>query len=369
MTFQFEHGDYIVDLFDDPNRCEKFEASLSKSGITLPFPQRCAWLSRQRGGKFLFFAVFTRNGTAANGLALASSPSRALPGHVTLLAERIRPTDNGSLEAELHALAEYGRHRRRILRIHLEMLSRNPELRDRIARGADGLGFRRREKPRMYARTIVVDLSPEISEIFSSLHSTARRHIRSVEKNNLVLLPVADAVYAQRMSDLLRETMARTGGHQEQHDWPAIIKLSMDRPDLSRIAGLFREPVRDPNSLLAFAWGRNNGDDVDYNIAASTRETDIKAPLGYAVAWDLICWAKNSGASWFDFGGISAGSHASDDPLGGISDFKRYFSKQLETVAEEWVLEPHPVRARIASAVSSTAARLQRSLRPKGNGH
>lgn len=365
MTFRFEYGDFVVDLMQDTTQCREFDGLLAESGIIQPLPYRCAWLSRQRAGRFLFFSVRAANGAAANGLALTASPSRALPGHVTLLAERFGPSDDGSREAELRALAEYGKRQSRVLRIHLEIFSRDANLRARIARCAHDLGFKRREKPRVYAETVVLDLTPELAEIFSTLHSTARRHIRSVEKHRLLVSPVTDPAYAERMSQLLRETMARTGGSYHQHDWPAIIGFSGEYPGLSRIVGIFRETGSDPESLLAFAWGRNHGDHVDYAVAASTRVADLKAPLGYAAAWDLVSWAKANGATWFDFGGISAGSHASDDPVGGISDFKRYFSKQSETVGEEWVLEPHPVRASIANGVSVTVARSKEFFRLK----
>src|SRR5262249_5348396 len=47
----------------------------------------------------------------------------------------------------------------------------------------------------------------------------------------------------------------------------------------------------------------------------------------------------------------------------GISDFKRFFSRHMVTVGEEWVLEPHPLRTRMDRAISTLAKRL---LRGKG---
>jgi lipid II:glycine glycyltransferase (peptidoglycan interpeptide bridge formation enzyme) len=72
--------------------------------------------------------------------------------------------------------------------------------------------------------------------------------------------------------------------------------------------------------------------------------------------WDLIVWAKRAGATWFDFGGVTAGTAGSGDPLGGISDFKRLFSKERAEVAEDWVLEPRKLVARLARLVRSGAA-------------
>jgi lipid II:glycine glycyltransferase (peptidoglycan interpeptide bridge formation enzyme) len=78
--------------------------------------------------------------------------------------------------------------------------------------------------------------------------------------------------------------------------------------------------------------------------------------MAYPLAWDLIRWARGQGAVIFDFGGISAGTAESDDPLGGISDFKRRFTDRVERVGEEWVYEPHPARAQLARWTSRAGA-------------
>jgi lipid II:glycine glycyltransferase (peptidoglycan interpeptide bridge formation enzyme) len=117
---------------------------------------------------------------------------------------------------------------------------------------------------------------------------------------------------------------------------------------------MFRTDATGPKALLAFAWSHHHGDHAHYDASGSTRNTDIKAPLAYALIWDLCLWAKQHGATWFDFGGITAGSAASGDadPVGGISDFKRYFSKTVVSVGEEWMLEPRPLRAKLARSIS-----------------
>ena len=70
-------------------------------------------------------------------------------------------------------------------------------------------------------------------------------------------------------------------------------------------------------------------------------------------------WAKRVGAEWFDFGGITPGTQADPtDPLGGISDFKRYFGTDVVTVGEEWVFVPRPVRAAIAGMVAKLGRRV-----------
>jgi lipid II:glycine glycyltransferase (peptidoglycan interpeptide bridge formation enzyme) len=122
------------------------------------------------------------------------------------------------------------------------------------------------------------------------------------------------------------------------------------------VVGLFRTDREGPEALLAFAWGCAHGDQVEYNAAASTRNPEVRLPMAYALAWDLMRWGKSTGAEQFDFGGITAGTHGEEDRLGGISDFKRYFTTMEREVGAEWVLEPRPLRAAVASAVSAGAA-------------
>jgi lipid II:glycine glycyltransferase (peptidoglycan interpeptide bridge formation enzyme) len=82
-------------------------------------------------------------------------------------------------------------------------------------------------------------------------------------------------------------------------------------------------------------------------------------PLAYPLAWDVIRWAKRIGARSFDFGGITLGTHGDDeDRLGGISDFKRYFTTERARVGQEWILEPHPLKAAVAHAMTSGYALL-----------
>ena len=70
-------------------------------------------------------------------------------------------------------------------------------------------------------------------------------------------------------------------------------------------------------------------------------------------------WAKSQGVTWFDFGGITVGTQGDpDDPLGGISDFKRYFSRDVVEVGEERVFEPRRLRAGLARGIGTGAALL-----------
>src|SRR5207247_688938 len=164
---------------------------------------------------------------------------------------------------------------------------------------------------------------------------------------------------------------ARTGArYQGLWDWAGVIEQSQRVPDAARLVGLFRTAQEGPDALLGFAWGWWNGESVSYFAGASSRPQGLRGVgIAHPLFWDLIVWAKRIGATWFDLGGVTAGTAGSGDPVGGISDFKRLFSKQTINVAEDWVFEPRPVLARLAALVSTGAAwlgPLTSRLRPRG---
>jgi lipid II:glycine glycyltransferase (peptidoglycan interpeptide bridge formation enzyme) len=78
----------------------------------------------------------------------------------------------------------------------------------------------------------------------------------------------------------------------------------------------------------------------------------------------LIAWSKRLGARWFDFGGVPLPTekNESDQPLSGITDFKRFFCDQITEVGEDWILEPRPIRALIARAVRTAATQARTSV-------
>jgi lipid II:glycine glycyltransferase (peptidoglycan interpeptide bridge formation enzyme) len=209
----------------------------------------------------------------------------------------------------------------------------------------------------MYSQTLAMDLVPSEEELFAKLHSTARRHIRAPGKKGLVLRPVTDPALGDRLESIFNETFRRTGTVPEQRPWEAIIKLSAAEPTRSRVVGIFDDAVPTPDGLIAFAWGCAQGRYATYEAGASVRRPDLgNTPLSYAPLWDLITWARrDTGSTQFDLGGITSGGP--NDPRHGISEFKRYFSDNIVQVAEEWTMEPAPLRASLARAISSGVRR------------
>lgn len=236
------------------------------------------------------------------------------------------------------------------------MFSANAEVRQGIGHSASQHGFIRTRPPSTgYENTLALDLAKSDADLFLGFSHSARRNIRAPAKKGLAISSITEGKYAQRMASLLHETLGRTGGAQQGQDWNRVIAFSNAHPALSRIAGCFSPDSDLPEALLSFAWGCNHGDHATHTAAASTRTPGSNLPLSYATTWDLILWAKQHGVQWFDFGGITPGALGAADKLGGISDFKRFFSSQTVQVGEEWTLEPSKLKARLSQCIGKTA--------------
>jgi hypothetical protein len=335
---------------------ERCEQELLRAGIPLGLPHRSAWPHAGTSSGSWFLAVRDGTGTCRGGFGLEVCRSRALPGHLLLRVNRLGESLSGATApVGLAALADLARRNPRILRVAVALFSRERTARRTLGQLLADLGFRPAEALSS-TTTLVVDLTPREEVVFGSLSSTARQNIRAAAKHPVAIKVITDPALGPRMRDLETETRQRTGGNYRLQDWAKLLRFSNAYPELTRPVGMFRTDVERPDGLLAFAWGCHHGDHAQYMAGASTQATSLRIPLAYPLLWDLLMWAKRTGAGWFDLGGVTPGRAGGGDPLGGISDFKRRFSKTCVDVGEEWEFEPHRTRASPARAVSACAA-------------
>ena len=330
----------------------RVQTELAERGVHLSFGSQHATQRLSEYSSSLFFAVLDADNRCVGGFAMQSR-NAPLPGHLVMRAEQFGDSiPQEAAPSVLDFLRSWLGTQKKVLRASIDVFSFDDARRSRFAQLLMQRHFHRAKHVNGYVETLVLDLAPAEADLFGKLHHSARRKIRQIDKHALELRTIDDPMYAGRMNRLLLETFSRTGGDIESRNWEERIRLSNEHPDVSRIVGLFRTEAEGPNSLLAYAWGCRSGDAVFYSEAASTRETgEQKIALAYGVMWDLIRWAKRTGARVFDFGGVTRGSHGEDDSLGGISDFKRYFSQQIVEVRDEWILDDHTIRARVAGAL------------------
>jgi hypothetical protein len=336
------------------------EAELLTAGCPLPVRARNAWA--RAFPRINTSLVVVEGGGHTAAIGFERQASRALPGHHIARVQRAGASVPPGTEAALvRAIVAEARRDWRTLRLHCECFSRDAEVRERLGAALRAHGFAPIAMPTQYGYTLVTDLAGRDNAThLASLSQGVRQNIRAVAKYPVELKPIRDAADSPRMNALMHETLARTGATHVERNYAPVIAFANAEPDLSRLIGLYRTDGAAQDALIAFAWGLNNVDHVAYDIGASARIPEFKSlSLGYPLLWDLIAWARDHGARWFDYGGVPA-DDADAAHLERISDFKRRFEKQAVRIADEWVLTPHRARAAVATAVSRAANLLAR---------
>ena len=330
-------------------------------------PHRLDWLKATASNRTWWLAVRDLEQRPVASFGVSWFPTRALPGHRLLRLERLRfAPDPGPAEAAVQYLVNVARQDGRTVNLTVEPFFADPVERDRGRAVLEEAGLRLAYGTRMYANTVRIDLTPQPEEILSRFHPTARRHIRAVTKRQVEIRLIQDSAIAARLDEISTETFARTDASAEQEPWPALIAYCRAHPSLARLVSLVRTDQLGPKAVVAFALGVNHGDHVEYAAAGSTRPPDLRMPFGYALAWDLICWARTVGARWFDFGGIGAAS-AEDDERRGIHGFKKMFGSDVVEVRQEWSFEARPMRGVWVRAAARLAARVRDFKRPRSH--
>jgi CelD/BcsL family acetyltransferase involved in cellulose biosynthesis len=333
------------------------ERELASMGLPLQLFARTESAS-QGGRETWLLVVRNEHGRTCGAVALHVRRVRELPGHCIVQVDRFASSiAPDALDSAAQALAALLRRDHRVLRMDLDVFSRDESIRQKAAAALEAAGFQSCRSS-SYVHTLVVDLTPTEEQIFASFRSSARRNVRQLEKHPLEIRSI-DHSYIGRLEQLTIETLRRTDGTYVPQDWSARIALSQSHPHLSRISGVFRTDREGPEALLSFMWGAMHGDHGQYRDGASTRG-ESRVPVSYALMWDLVRWAKQQGAHWFDLGGVTDG-HEGDtiDLLGGISDFKRHFTARTERVGDGWVLNAMTLRARVARGLVQVRSRMR----------
>lgn len=342
------------------------QAQLDRQGFALPLQSRQEWGELLGNGRQLQAIAAAEYGECAAMVGIGISSTRALPWHWIWRIETLGDEfDSPAGRQLIRAIAAEARRRSSVLKVVVELECRDPLARGALTQVLADEGFRRIQAERVPERTLVIDLAPGVDQILASFSRSTRQNIRAAAKHGLRVAMVEDSRFGDRMNALLADSLARTGAPPQVMDWAAILELSRRIPERSRVVGVFRGATDEPAALVGFAWGLHHGARVEYHTGASDRIPGVRLPILYPALWDLIAWGSRSGGRWFDLGGVTAGSLGSSDALGGISDFKRGFSKDEISLGEEWVYTPNPVRARVADLTSRLARALRSRMRAR----
>jgi hypothetical protein len=318
---------------------QSFEDEMSARHVSLPLPQRHAWLCH---AKREFRLLQLRDGAGVAAMQVAVILRRPRLGFVAMAEARklgyaLTPrAEHRALELLCDLLREES------AVISLRLLPRREslvELRNFEER-ARRAGFRLTE-PEDVTRTLLLDITPEPDEIRARLSPKTRAKFRTVYKDRIELRTITDSCFQQRCETALVESFRRTGVVRRYVDLSTDFAVARERPDLARIIGLFLKER--PDELLAFAIGHRHGMSATFESGGSYFDPALrKLQFNQLLLWELFLWAREQGSTVFDLGGVTDGG--ADDPLAGISEFKRHLATEESEVGREMIITLRPVR-------------------------
>lgn len=304
----------------------------------LPLPQRHVWLRHSRR-PFRLVQVRDPQGRASwqGALTLYRGRLFGLVGQAAV--HKLGPAT--SEEEEVFAL--------RLLRelceeqgdvVQLRLMPRRLDLRQ--LRDFEGRarqhGFHLCE-PEGVTRTLVCDLKKSRDELLASMSPKTRRNLRSRDKFAGELRVLDDPAWAGVAKEAVLAAVRRTGATMREGELHHLFHIARERPDLLRIVGLFLPG--EPQRLVAFATAHRHGQVAEYASAGSIDEPALrKLPFNYWLLGELFEWARQSGATHFDLGGVTDGGPG--DPLAGISEFKRHLTNVETESGREMLLTLQP---------------------------
>lgn len=352
---------FRVSAVREPDRA-RAEQAVAEARLPLPLNDLAVWHRVGPGPASVLCLIRDQSNRLRGAFAVQHYSSNALPLHSILRVEHLgESVPEGAEPAVATALLQLARRARHVLRIVVELHDRDAGRRARIGSALASAGFTRRPDVRMYEHTLAIDLTLDQQSLLASFSSRARRELRRAEKFPLAVVEVDGTQQVAELDALLAETFERTGGIAPAQSWPRIAAVSGEVPGRLRQFGVTLTEEGSGPRLVAFARVIRHGTFAVYETAASTRLADRRIPMMYPIIWAILQWARETGVTWFDFGGVTAGTaDTTDDPVGGISEFKRNFGGEVVQVGEDWWFDAAPVRNRLAGSLSRAVGALRR---------
>jgi hypothetical protein len=190
-------------------------------------------------------------------------------------------------------------------------------------------------------RTLLLDLQQTPEEFLAGLRSKTRSAFRHRSRGKVILRSIADPAFVEPCQRAEEAAFGRTGGKSGGFDFATHFRMAREHPDRAFAVGLFL--ATRPETILAFSTAVRHGKLVEYTAAGSFSDPELRSiPFSYFLIWELILWSREHGAQLLDLGGVSPGGE--DDPLAGITRFKRYLCDREAEVGREMISVLRPAR-------------------------
>lgn len=306
----------------------------------IPLMQSLLWV-RYMPGKYRIFQITDKEGKPSMQAIVHMIYPARLHGFVRGRTPRLMRALHTEDESEaLSALLELSRRSGVFGSLRLQPM--RAEMRDLLdfQNRARRLGCVITE-PLDYTRTLYLDLRPDPEAILASLAKKIRYQIRSFSNDVLKIQILDDERFTAACERAFEASMKRSGSSIYQVHFDGLLRMARAEPSRVRILGIFMRD--DPEEPVAFVIGFRHGVVAEYNLAGSLDIDSLrKISFNYRLLWDLSLWAREQGSQWLDLGGVTDCS--SDDPLIGISQFKRRLSNLDRLTGCEMISVIHPIR-------------------------
>lgn len=352
MNLEFAKGGRrfrFFDRFDEPAR--RFEDELRAVAMSvgaLPWPRLSHPQSYRHldGAAEKFFVLQMQGARARFQICVVEHASR-LPWFKTGIAPywipAAEPEAREDQEELLGTLRELCRTRTSLMSVRAHAYTPGDEALAAAQALLARAGFTPCE-PQAPERTRLVDLAPPLAELLASFPGKTRRWLTIQDPAAARAAELSDRRLIPALRAALDDSFSRSTGERVSHDFEALFSSLERHPGSAAVVGFFL--AAEPDAPLAFASAVSHGPVFEYATAGSrSSEALRKLPFNYVLLWRLIELAKARGARLFDLGGIT--DQGPDDPLAGISHFKRRFPGFETSVGREALLELRPLRRRL----------------------
>lgn len=191
------------------------------------------------------------------------------------------------------------------------------------------------------AKTRMIDLRPSMEEVLAELPTQIRTKVKVKKPDEIRVGELKSREQIPALQAALDDSFHRSTDEQYDSDFGSLFSTLESFPESAAAFGMFLRD--DGESPKAFISGVASLPLFEYTIAGSRSDARLrKFPFNYILLWKLVEIAKARGASIFDMGGITEGTP--DDPLAGISDFKRRFPGFEVSIGRERLLKIRPMR-------------------------
>lgn len=196
---------------------------------------------------------------------------------------------------------------------------------ERLKEQLDALGFRRYWTNHQFKTTMIVDLTPDEAGLQSKMSQTARRYIRSAQRNGVQVSEETGLAARDAFHRLFVATSARDGFFMRPRSylmagWQALLATGHGRFLFARKDGV----------LVAAMFLTSFNNKIWYKDGASSEEGQ-KAYAPYLLQWEAMRWGKAHGATYYDMVAIPDPDQLEnrEHEMWGLYDFKRKFGGEV----------------------------------------